>query len=233
MLKARACNTNLIATLVVSTLLLTGCGGGESSTNSVASEPVNPVSGSVPAPTTTTTASGLSISGAPATTATVGVAYAFSPTAGGGSGYAYSIANKPAWTTFDASTGSLTGTPSASDVGDYGSIVISVTSGNQTASLTPFRINVAAPTTAGAATLSWTPPTTNTDGTSLTNLAGYNIYYGADPSSLTNKIQVSNAGLTSYTVTGLGPGTHYFTISAYSVNGVESDPSGVGSLTIS
>jgi len=28
------------------------------------------------------------------------------------------------------------------------------------------------------ATVSWIPPTTNTDGTALTDLAGYKVYYG-------------------------------------------------------
>jgi hypothetical protein len=30
----------------------------------------------------------------------------------------------------------------------------------------------------GQATLSWDPPTTNVDGTPLTDLAGYKVYYG-------------------------------------------------------
>jgi hypothetical protein len=85
----------------------------------------------------------------------------------------------------------------------------------------------------GAATLSWTPPTQNTDGSSVTNLAGYNIYYGTSPEDLTTKIQVTNAGLTAYTVADLGAGTYYFSVSAYTANGVESAPSAVGSKTIS
>src|SRR5690348_9234476 len=49
-----------------------------------------------------------------------------------------------------------------------------------------------APVTATAA-LSWVAPTQNSDGSQLTNLAGYNIYYGTDPSALTQTIQVANA----------------------------------------
>src|SRR5881394_3747641 len=59
------------------------------------------------------------ISGTPATTATQAVAYSFTPTASepDGDTLTFSVANKPAWTTFSASTGQLQGTPSAADTG--------------------------------------------------------------------------------------------------------------------
>jgi hypothetical protein len=65
------------------------------------------------------------------------------------------------------------------------------------------------------ATLSWTPPTQNTDGTALTNLAGYNIYYGISAASLTNKITINNPATTSYVVTLPAAGTYYFAMTAY------------------
>jgi fibronectin type III domain protein len=74
----------------------------------------------------------------------------------------------------------------------------------------------------GVATLDWEPPTQNNDGTILTNLAGYTVYYGTSPSDLSQSVKVSNPGLASYTVTGLTSGTWYFAITAYSVDGVES-----------
>jgi hypothetical protein len=84
----------------------------------------------------------------------------------------------------------------------------------------------------GAATLTWNAPAQNGDGTALTNLAGYRIDYGTDSSSLTNSVQVANAGATSYTLSNLPSGTWYFTVRAYTNNGVTSDGSNVASKQI-
>ena len=85
----------------------------------------------------------------------------------------------------------------------------------------------------GTAQISWTPPTTTTDGSTLLNLAGYDIYYGTSPSALTQQVQVSNIGLTTYDVTGLGSGTWYFVVTSYTTDGTQSAPSNVVSHTIS
>lgn len=82
---------------------------------------------------------------------------------------------------------------------------------------------------AGTATLSWTAPTTNTDGTPLTNLAGFKVYYGTSPGSYGAPINVGN--VTSYPVTGLGSGTYYFAVTAYDASGSESGFSNEGSKT--
>ena len=89
----------------------------------------------------------------------------------------YSIANAPAWASFDATTGRLSGTPAAEHVGATDDIVISVSDGELSTSLAAFTLTVHAVAT-GSATLSWLPPTTNIDGSPLTNLAGYKIYWG-------------------------------------------------------
>ena len=87
----------------------------------------------------------------------------------------------------------------------------------------------AAPVTA-TATLKWTAPTQNTDGSALADLAGYNIYYGTDASALTQTIQVTNASALSYVVTGLAKGTTwYFKVTSYTAAGQESAPSAVTS----
>ncbi len=83
-----------------------------------------------------------------------------------------------------------------------------------------------------SALLSWLPPTANTDGTSLATLAGYRIYYGTDANALTQVIDVTNPGLTSYTIGELKTGTYYFAISAYTTDGLEGEKSTVGSKTI-
>ena len=84
----------------------------------------------------------------------------------------------------------------------------------------------------GTATLDWTPPTQNSDGSVLTNLAGYTVYYGTSPGNLTQSVKVSNPGLTAYTLSNLQAGTWYFAVTSYSSAGVESTRSGVISAKI-
>jgi hypothetical protein len=74
----------------------------------------------------------------------------------------------------------------------------------------------------GVATLDWKPPTENSDGSALTNLAGYKVYYGTSPDNLSQSVKLSNPGLTAYSVTGLTSGTWYFAVTSYSADGVES-----------
>ncbi|HEV7631789.1 MAG TPA: putative Ig domain-containing protein, partial [Steroidobacteraceae bacterium] len=173
------------------------------------------------------------IAGTPATSVNAGQPYSFQPAGADANGdtLTYAISGKPSWASFNTSTGALTGSPSAAQAGSYGNIVISVSDGKLTAQLAAFSVTVTQQAM-GSATLSWTPPTQNTDGSALGNLAGYRIYYGTDPNALSSTIQVTNAGLTTYVIGNLGAGTHYFAIAAYSTDGVESAKSAVGSKTI-
>ncbi len=173
------------------------------------------------------------ITGTPGTTANVGTAYNFTPTATDADGdtLTYSIVNKPTWATFTASTGKLSGTPAAGDAGTTSGIVISVSDGKTTASLAAFSITVTA-TATGSATVVWTPPTENTDGTPLQGLDGYRIYYGTSSTNLDKMIDVANEGTTTYLVENLTPATWYFTVKAYTAGGTESDASNVASKTI-
>jgi len=84
----------------------------------------------------------------------------------------------------------------------------------------------------GVATLDWMPPTENNDGSALTNLAGYTVYYGTNRNDLSQSVKVSNPGLASYTVTGLTSGTWYFAVTSYSADGVESTRTATVSTTI-
>jgi hypothetical protein len=137
----------------------------------------------------------------------------------------------PAWATFSESTGTLSGTPAQSHVGTHANIVITVSDGSATASLPAFSITVTAVST-GSATLSWNPPTTNTDGSPLTNLAGYRVYWGPSIGSYTSSVTLNNPGLASYVVENLGPGTYYFVVTARNSAGGESQYSNVASKTI-
>lgn len=173
------------------------------------------------------------ISGTPARSVNAGSAYSFRPTASDpdGNTLTYSIANRPSWATFNTSTGQLSGTPSASQVGTYSNITIRVSDGRATTSLPAFSIAVV-DVSNGGATLSWTAPTSNTDGSTLTNLAGYRIAYGTSASALTRTVQVSNPSVTNYTISNLSPGTYYFSVRAYTSNGTESANSNVSSKVV-
>jgi hypothetical protein len=93
-------------------------------------------------------------------------------------------------------------------------------------------VTVTVTTVAGTATLSWVPPTLNTDGTPVTSLSGYHIYYGTSPSALTQSVAISDATTTSYGMTGLASGTWYFAVAADAADGTESAMSVIGSKTI-
>ncbi len=175
------------------------------------------------------------ISGSPLASARVNEAYTFQPSASDPEGDAltFQISNKPAWATFDTGTGRLSGTPSTSSTGVVSNVRITVSDGRASSALPPFSISVTSSETTGSATLSWQPPTSNTDGSPLTNLAGYVVRYGTAPDALDIQVRIDNPGLVTYVVTDLGSATWYFQVVAYNSVGVESSPSATGSKTIS
>ncbi len=83
-----------------------------------------------------------------------------------------------------------------------------------------------------AATLSWAAPTSNTNGTPLTDLTGYRIYYGSSPEDLSHTVQINSVGLQTYVIDDLEPGTWYFAVMALAGNGAESTLSTVVTKTI-
>jgi len=85
---------------------------------------------------------------------------------------------------------------------------------------------------AGSALLTWRTPSTNSDGSPLTNLAGFYIRYGKQPTSLDQLVNVAGVDATQYVVANLSVGTWYFTISSYTTAGAESPPSAMVSETI-
>jgi hypothetical protein len=173
------------------------------------------------------------LGGTPPTTAREGLAYSFIPTAADADGdtLTFSIVNRPSWASFNSSTGKLSGTPGAGTVGSYANIAIQVSDGTATVSLPAFSVEVQQ-ASMGSATLSWQAPTTRTDGTPLTNLAGYRIRYGTAPGSYNNVVTIPNGGITSAVVSNLPPATYYFVASAYDTTGAESNNSSAVSKTI-
>jgi hypothetical protein len=84
----------------------------------------------------------------------------------------------------------------------------------------------------GSASVSWLAPTVNTDGSAITPLIGYRIYYGASADALTETIEVTGETVTTYVVDGLSSGTYYFAVTALAADGQESTLSDTASKTI-
>lgn len=72
------------------------------------------------------------------------------------------------------------------------------------------------------AKISWAPTTTNADGSSLDNLAGYKIYYGTSSGNYTEMIEITDPQPNEYTIENLTPATYYFVVTAFDVLGNES-----------
>jgi hypothetical protein len=84
----------------------------------------------------------------------------------------------------------------------------------------------------GTALLSWVPPTENTDGSTLTDLAGYKVYYGTSSGSYGAPITINDPGLSSYMVENLGISDWFFVMTAFNSSGIESSYSTEISKTI-
>jgi hypothetical protein len=97
--------------------------------------------------------------------------------------------------------------------------------------LPAFSIAVVA-TATGSAALTWNPPTQNTDGSALTNLAGYKVYWGPAEGDYTNSVAITNAGLSSFVVDQLTPARWYFALTAVNAVGAESSHSNIASKQV-
>ena len=216
--EVRVARTSLIATIAIA---LVACGGGDD--ESEATQTAAPIQNRAPV-----------ISGSPRPTVLQNEFSEFMPTASDPDGdtLTFSITGKPSWASFSTANGALSGTPAAGDVGTYTGISITVTDGAASASLNSFSIEVVSIGT-GSATLSWTPPTENTNGSALTDLTGFIVYWGAAPGNYANSVTLANLGLTTYLVENLLSGsTYYFATTAYNSLGQESSYSNEGSKAI-
>ncbi len=77
----------------------------------------------------------------------------------------------------------------------------------------------------GSTALSWAAPTARTDGSALTNLAGYKIFYGRMSGIYDYQIDINNPAVLTYVVENLVSGDWYFALAAYDTEGLESDRS--------
>jgi hypothetical protein len=85
----------------------------------------------------------------------------------------------------------------------------------------------------GSTTVSWVAPTTNTDGSALTNLAGFRVYYGTSSTALTSNVLIDDVTRRSATINSLTTGTWYFSVRAFNTSNAQSDNSNVASKTVS
>ena len=167
------------------------------------------------------------ISGNPSGSVTIGNMYSFTPNASDPDGdpLTFSVANLPNWASFNANNGNVSGQPTLGDIGSYSSIRITVSDGQASTSMSGFTITVIQSGNSSV-TLSWSAPTQNEDGSTLTDLAGYTIYYGGSSGNYSNEIRINNPSVTTYVVENLSPNTYYFVATAFDAGGTESRYSG-------
>ena len=189
---------------------LGGCLGGEDTGTDAAPNPVAP---SNSAPT---------ISGTPNSSVLMGEPYSFTPSASDADDdpLTFDVQGEPNWLSINSVSGALTGAPTLADVGSYSGIVVSVSDGSVSANLPQFGVDVVQNAN-GSVTLSWTAPSLNDDGSALTDLAGYKIYYGTSSRSYAVEIPV-DVGMTTLVVDNLTPNTYYFAATAINASGIES-----------
>jgi hypothetical protein len=166
------------------------------------------------------------ITGSRAHTVTTNSNFSFTPRSSDADGDKLShwVKNKPGWASFNSSTGRLYGVPTNGHVGVHGEISIGVSDGKSSAMLAPIEIEVTRGG-AGRASLSWTSPTRNTDGSPLHNLAGFRIDWTRTRNGAKGSVRVNNPSVSTYLVENLAPGNYEFRVLAINDAGIASAPS--------
>jgi hypothetical protein len=194
-----------------------GCGSGGSGTPAAGSQPFPP------APTAGNQAP--TISGDAGAYARVGRSYLFQPSFNDPDGdtLRFSAANLPPWASIDPTSGRITGTPEANDLGEYEDITITVADASHRSVTRPFSITVLSPPT-GMAMLQWEQPPAKVNGAPLDDLGGYRIVYGRNADDLDHSVFINDPSQTSYEFTTLEEGIWYFAVIAVNANGLEGPP---------
>ncbi|MFY8297651.1 tandem-95 repeat protein [Pseudoalteromonas sp. SS15] len=157
------------------------------------------------------------ISGSPLTQVNQDTVYSFTPNAQDldSETLSFNISNKPNWAQFDSATGQLSGVPSRGDVGVFENIVISVSDGELTASLSAFNINVAyvnAAPIANAMSISLDEDTSTSQNFSATDSDGDNLSVSIISQSQQGTVVVQGTSFT-YTPEANFNGSDSFTYS--------------------
>jgi len=206
---------------VVALAFCHGCGGGGGSGTAGAQDTLNSS-----APPSIAGNRAPSISGDATAVARVGTPFQFQPVAmdADGDPLTFTADNLPPWATFDSTTGRITGTASADDVGDYEAITITASDATHHTVMAPFEITVLG-ASSGIASLAWEKPPSKVDGTPLDDLAGYRIAYGRSADNLDQSVYLDDPNQHSYEFVSLESGVWYFEVIAVSADGLEGPPS--------
>jgi putative Ig domain-containing protein len=216
---------------------LAGCGGGgddeETATSTLTGQPAPPPQAG------TSNNQPPQITGTPPAMIDTGQVYSFKPAVADAEGdkLSFAISNRPRWLNFDVWDGKLYGVPSQADAGTFTKVTITVSDGKKVSTLNPFDIVVrkssgTAPVGNRAVTLGLTAPTHNIDGSTLTDLAGYRIYWGTSPGNYPYSAKIDNPGVTTHLVERLSSATWYFVATVVNRQGTESDYSDVLAVTL-
>ena len=84
----------------------------------------------------------------------------------------------------------------------------------------------------GTISLTWDAPTENADGTTLTDIAGYRVYFGEAPSTYPNSVMIFGTGTTASVRNILYGRTTYFTVAAFNIYGYTSSYSNEFQITL-
>jgi len=162
------------------------------------------------------------ISGNPTSVVDAGQVYSFSPTATDADAdtLTFSAINLPYWADFNTQDGTVSGSPTDQDIGDFNNIRISVSDGTDSAELAAFSISVnpvVVAQTTGSISLRWIAPATRTDGTPLNlgDINGYYIYVGTTRDNLQMWTELTDGDMTTLTIDDLEFGDYYVAISVF------------------
>ncbi len=138
----------------------------------------------------------------------------------------------PDWINFDKSTGEISAQPKIEHIGEKYEIIISVSDGTNQTYLQPFTFAVIPGIE--TATISWTAPTKNEDGTELEDLAGYYIYYGTKEGGydIDKRITLDFTVPKPHLIEDLLLPEYFFVMTAFDVYGNESQYSNPAHIKI-
>jgi hypothetical protein len=149
------------------------------------------------------------INGVPETAISEGAFYNFMPSAYDPDGDAlnFSITNLPHWASFNTSTGAVYGTPTATDIGQYQNILITVSDGQTMASLSGFDLEVLE------------VPVEVPINPLAHQITGYTIYMGTAPDALALQTTLDTGSDLGFSAELMASDTFYFSIIAHDING--------------
>ena len=98
-----------------------------------------------------------------------------------------------------------------------------------------FSINITIIPTVSDISLSWIAPSERADNTgiSLSEIAGYKVYYGSTQGSYSNSVDINDGTAAGHTFKDFSVGTYYFVVTTYDTEGRESQYSSEVTIIVS